>query len=80
MRGRKTASEAEGCNPAAPAASPRRIAAACMVGTAVRSLPEALEATPEIIITAGDFRLVGSPIHVSGYDPDYRPPPELPEA
>jgi len=28
-------------------------------------------------VTAGDFRLVGSPIQVSGYQPDYRPPPEL---
>ena len=42
---------------------------------AVRTLPEALEATPEVVVTAGDFRLVGSPIHVDGYDPDYRPPP-----
>ena len=36
---------------------------------AVRTLPEALEATPEVVVTAGDFRLVGSPIHVDGYDP-----------
>ena len=46
---------------------------------AVRTLPEALEATPEVVVTAGDFRLVGSPIHVDGYDPDYRPPPRLDE-
>jgi CoA:oxalate CoA-transferase len=46
---------------------------------AVRSLPEALEATPEAVVTAGDFRLVGSPIHVAGYKPDYRPPPLLDE-
>jgi crotonobetainyl-CoA:carnitine CoA-transferase CaiB-like acyl-CoA transferase len=46
---------------------------------AVRTLPEALEATPEIVVTAGDFRLVGSPIHVDGYDPDYRRPPHLDE-
>ena len=44
---------------------------------AVRTLPEALEATPEIVVTAGDFRLVGSPIRVAGYQPDYRPPPRL---
>jgi hypothetical protein len=43
----------------------------------VRTLPEALEATPEVVVTAGEFRLVGSPIHVSGYEPEYRPPPEL---
>ncbi len=46
---------------------------------AVRSLPEALEVTPEMIITAGDFKLVGSPIRVVGYTPDYRPPPQLGE-
>jgi CoA:oxalate CoA-transferase len=46
---------------------------------AVRTLPEALEATPDVIVTAGDFRLVGSPIHVDGYEPDYRPPPNLDE-
>lgn len=44
---------------------------------AVRTLPEALEATPEIVVTAGDFRLVGNPIGVDGYRPDYRPPPTL---
>jgi hypothetical protein len=44
---------------------------------AVRTLPEALDATPEVVVSAGDFRLVGSPIHVEGYQPDYRPPPEL---
>jgi hypothetical protein len=43
----------------------------------VRTLPEALQATPEIVVNAGDFRLVGNPIRVVGYQPDYRPPPEL---
>jgi crotonobetainyl-CoA:carnitine CoA-transferase CaiB-like acyl-CoA transferase len=46
---------------------------------AVRSLPDALEATPEVIVTAGDYRLVGSPVRVAGYEPDYLPPPELDE-
>ena len=46
---------------------------------AVRTLPEALEATPEALVTAGDFRLVGSPIRIAGYEPDYRPPPLLDE-
>jgi CoA:oxalate CoA-transferase len=46
---------------------------------AVRTLPEALKATPEIVVTAGDFRLVGNPIRVAGYQPDYRPPPKLDE-
>ena len=44
---------------------------------AVRTLPEALQATPEIVVNAGDFRLVGNPIRVDGYQPDYRPPPGL---
>jgi len=44
---------------------------------AVRTLPEALDAAPEVIVTAGAFRLVGGPVHVSGYEPEYRPPPEL---
>ena len=46
---------------------------------AVRSLPEALEAAPEVVVTAGVFRLVGSPIRIGGYEPDYRPPPPLDE-
>jgi CoA:oxalate CoA-transferase len=44
---------------------------------AVRTLPEALRATPEIVVTAGDFRLVGNPIRIAGYRPEYRPPPKL---
>lgn len=46
---------------------------------AVRTLPEALAATPEVIVTAGDFRLVGSPFRIAGYRPDYRPAPGLGE-
>ncbi|MFC5753174.1 CaiB/BaiF CoA transferase family protein [Actinomadura rugatobispora] len=46
---------------------------------AVRTLPQALDATPEMIVTAGGFRLVGSPVRVAGYEPDYRPPPRLGE-
>jgi len=30
------------------------------------------EATPEAVVTAGVFRLVGSPIRIGGYEPDYR--------
>ncbi|MFI9412465.1 CaiB/BaiF CoA transferase family protein [Nocardia gamkensis] len=44
---------------------------------AVRDLPEALEASPEAVVTAGDFRLVGSPIRIAGYEPQYAPPPLL---
>ncbi|ORV50020.1 CoA-transferase [Mycolicibacter engbaekii] len=44
---------------------------------AVRTLPEALKEHPEMVVTAGDFRLVGSPIRVAGYEPAYSPPPAL---
>jgi len=46
---------------------------------AVRTLSEALERTPEVIVRAGDFRLVGSPIKVTGYQPEYRPAPQVGE-
>lgn len=46
---------------------------------AVRSLPDALAADPGIVVTAGDYKLVGSPIRIVGYTPDYRPPPQLGE-
>ncbi|MDO3636323.1 CoA transferase, partial [Mycolicibacterium sp. KC 300] len=45
---------------------------------AVRSLPQALDATPEALVDAGPYRLVGSPVRVSGFSPEYRPPPPLP--
>jgi len=43
----------------------------------VRTLPQALAGAPETIVTAGPFRLVGSPIRVAGYDPAYAAPPRL---
>ncbi|MFE1983249.1 CaiB/BaiF CoA transferase family protein [Streptomyces mirabilis] len=46
---------------------------------AVRTLPQALAATPEAIVTAGDFRLVRGPVRVAGYEPVYGPPPRLGE-
>ncbi len=46
---------------------------------AVRSLPEALDATPEMVVEAGGFRLVGSPIRIPGHQPAYGPPPSLGE-
>ncbi|MFJ2667662.1 CaiB/BaiF CoA transferase family protein [Nocardia fluminea] len=46
---------------------------------AVKDLPEALEAAPEVIVDAGDFRLVGCPVRVTGYQPRYGPPPLLGE-
>lgn len=46
---------------------------------AVRELPDALHASPEAVITAGEYRLVGNPIRVAGYEPEYGPPPRLGE-
>jgi CoA:oxalate CoA-transferase len=46
---------------------------------AVRTLPEALEATPEVVVTAGDFRLVAGSVKVAGYRPEYRAAPLLDE-
>lgn len=57
----------------------RRLRPLGVPAAAVRSLPDALEATPDMIVTAGDFRLVGSPIRVQGYQPRYGPPPALGE-
>lgn len=57
----------------------RRLRPLGIPAAAVRTLPEALEQHPEMVITAGDFRLVGSPIRIAGYEPAYRPPPALSE-
>lgn len=46
---------------------------------AVRTLPQALDATPEMVVRAGRHRLVGCPVRVAGYEPDYRPAPSLGE-
>lgn len=46
---------------------------------AVRTLPEALAATPRAVVIVGDYRLVGSPIRIAGFEPDYGPPPRLGE-
>ena len=46
---------------------------------AVRSLPEALDALPEVIVSAGEYRLVGGSIRIDGYQPSYGPPPVLGE-
>ena len=50
-----------------------------IAAAAVRTLPEALEATPEMIVRAGDYRLVAGPVRVVGYEPAHRPPPRLGE-
>ncbi|PRC42764.1 CoA transferase, partial [Mycobacterium sp. ITM-2017-0098] len=47
--------------------------------SAVRTLPEALAATPDVLVTAGEFQLVGSPIRIAGYEPEYRAAPQLDE-
>jgi CoA:oxalate CoA-transferase len=44
---------------------------------AVRTLPEALDGLPDMVVQAGEYRLVGSSIRIDGYTPDYRPPPVL---
>ncbi|OBF17541.1 CoA transferase [Mycobacterium sp. ACS4331] len=46
---------------------------------AVRTLPEALDDLPEMVVSAGEYRLVASSVRVEGYQPDYRPPPVLGE-
>ncbi|WP_328392703.1 CaiB/BaiF CoA transferase family protein [Nocardia sp. NBC_00416] len=46
---------------------------------AVRTLSQALDATPEMVVRAGEHRLVGSPVRVVGWTPAYRPPPKLGE-
>lgn len=53
----------------------RRLKPLGIPAAAVRSLPEALEDTPEVVVDAGDFRLVASPIRIAGFDPEYRPAP-----
>lgn len=55
----------------------RRLRPLGVPAAAVRTLPEALEAAPDMVVTAGGFRLVGSPVRVAGHTPVYRPPPEL---
>lgn len=55
----------------------RRLRPLGIPAAAVRTLPEALKEYTHAIVTAGDFRLVGSPIRVDGYEPAYRPPPAL---
>ncbi|MGE0215228.1 CaiB/BaiF CoA transferase family protein [Mycolicibacterium sp.] len=46
---------------------------------AVRTLPEALAATPQAVVTAGTYRLVACPVKIAGYEPQYRPAPRLDE-
>jgi CoA:oxalate CoA-transferase len=46
---------------------------------AVRTLPEALAANPEVIVDAGAFRLMRNPIQIAGYQPEYGAPPRLDE-
>ena len=55
----------------------RRLRPLGVPAAAVRTLPEALAEHPEMVVTAGDFRLVGSPIRIAGYEPSYAPPPAL---
>jgi crotonobetainyl-CoA:carnitine CoA-transferase CaiB-like acyl-CoA transferase len=56
-----------------------RLRPAGVPASAVRTLPEALDAAPDAIVTAGRYRLVGSPVKIAGDRPGYRPPPRLGE-
>lgn len=56
-----------------------RLKSAGVPAAAVRTLPQALDSAPEMIVKAGDHRLVACPVRVAGHDPDYRPPPRLGE-
>ncbi|MET9387757.1 CoA transferase [Streptomyces sp. NPDC002928] len=56
-----------------------RLRPAHVPAAAVRTLPEALDRTPGAVIEAGDYRLVGSPVRVAGYEPVYGAPPRLGE-
>ena len=47
--------------------------------SAVRSLPQALAATPGVVVKAGDYHLVGSSVRIAGYEPSYGAPPRLGE-
>ncbi|CAM2737148.1 CaiB/BaiF CoA transferase family protein [Skermania piniformis] len=57
----------------------RRLAPLGIPVAAVRELPAALDAPGAPVVTAGERRLVGCPIHVSGYTPRYGPAPGLGE-
>ncbi|MEU5880563.1 CoA transferase [Spirillospora sp. NPDC047279] len=57
----------------------RRLRPLGVPAAAVRTLPEALAATPEMIVSAGGYRLVGTPVRVAGHVPRYGPPPRLGE-
>ena len=47
--------------------------------SAVRSLPQALAATPGVVVKAGDYQLVGGSVRIAGYEPSYGAPPRLGE-
>ncbi|MER6523806.1 CoA transferase [Streptomyces sp. NPDC001508] len=46
---------------------------------AVRTVPDALADAPDAVVEAGGYRMVGSPFRVTGYEPEYGPPPRLGE-
>jgi CoA:oxalate CoA-transferase len=43
----------------------------------VRTLPQALAEATEAIVAVGDYRLVGTPVRITGHSPAYGPPPQL---
>ena len=56
-----------------------RLEAAAVPCGAVQSVPQMLGQRPDVVINAGDLRLVGSPMHFAGLEPEYRRPPRLGE-
>jgi CoA:oxalate CoA-transferase len=55
----------------------RRLRPLGVPAAAVRTLPEALKGNPDMVVAAGDCRLVASPIRVAGYEACYTPAPQL---
>jgi CoA:oxalate CoA-transferase len=56
-----------------------RLKSSGVPAAAVRTLPQALASSPEMIVKAGGFRMVAGSVRVAGHDPEYRPPPRLGE-
>ncbi len=56
-----------------------RLEAAAVPCGAVQTVPQMLGQRPDVVISAGDLRLVGSPMHFAGVETEYRRPPRLGE-
>jgi CoA:oxalate CoA-transferase len=56
-----------------------RLRALGVPARSVLNLPEALAEARHLVAAAGGYRLVGNPIKIAGYEPEYRKPPALGE-